>query len=80
MFTIEQAGSIKKVNTIDELIIEYIRTYACKCNSNSGGNLNAEELNSYLNNALKGVATEEYVNQVIKSIDLSMLRTNQIKC
>ena len=49
MFTIEQAGSIKKVNTIDELIIEYIRTYACKCNSNSsGGNLNAEELNSYL--------------------------------
>ena len=79
MFTIEQAGSIKKVNTIDELIIEYIRQYACKCNSNSGGNLNSEELNSYLNNALaealpnalKGVATEEYVNQVIKSIDLS---------
>ena len=76
MFTIEQAGSIKKVNTIDELIIEYIRTYACKCTSNSsGGTLNAEELNSYLNNALKGVATEEYVNQVIKNIDLSEYAT-----
>ena len=72
MLTIEQVGNMKKLNTIDELIIEYIRTYACKCNSNnSGGNLNAEEMKNYVNDALKGVSTEYYVNQVIKNIDLS---------
>ena len=35
MSTIEQAGSIKKVNTIDELIIEYIKKYSCQANLGS---------------------------------------------
>ncbi|KAK8877928.1 hypothetical protein M9Y10_004691 [Tritrichomonas musculus] len=61
MFTIEQAGTIKKVNTIDELIIEYIKKYSCthlcpgtngscQCNNgnNLGSSLNTEELKELL--------------------------------
>ncbi|KAK8836053.1 hypothetical protein M9Y10_040113, partial [Tritrichomonas musculus] len=47
MFTIEQAGSIKKVNTIDELIIEYIKKYACQANLGSNS-LNEEKIKELL--------------------------------
>ncbi|KAK8836386.1 hypothetical protein M9Y10_039729 [Tritrichomonas musculus] len=64
MFTIEQAGSVKKVNTIDELIIEYIKKYSCQCNSNNGNNLgnsiNEAELNELLKPYAKITTLDEY--------------------
>ena len=66
MFTIEQAGGIKRVNTIDELIIEYIKQYAtscgCKCNNgnNLGSSLNTEELKELLEPYAKLTNLDEY--------------------
>lgn len=48
-------GKLKKVNTIDELIIEYIKLYACKCNSN-GNNIEID---------LKEYANITYANDAI---------------
>lgn len=43
MFTIQQATeNIKKVDTIYQLIIEYIKQYACKCNNTPNEGVSSE--------------------------------------
>ncbi len=37
MFSIEQSGFSIKASTIDELLIEYIKKYACMCHNGSNG-------------------------------------------
>lgn len=60
MFTIQQAtGNIKKVDSIDQLIIEYIKQFSCKCNQNISSEVELkdyvkieqlDELRNYLQN------------------------------
>ena len=71
MFTIEQAGNIKKVNTIDELIIEYIKKYACQCNNgnNLGSSLNTEELKELLKPYAKLTNLDEYKQSLQASLN-----------
>ncbi|KAK8853607.1 hypothetical protein M9Y10_017168 [Tritrichomonas musculus] len=70
MFTIEQAGSVKKVNTIDELIIEYIKKYSCQCNSNNGNNLGNSINEAELNELLKLYAKITNLDEYAKITDL----------
>ncbi|KAK8877907.1 hypothetical protein M9Y10_004670 [Tritrichomonas musculus] len=70
MFTIEQAGSVKKVNTIDELIIEYIKKYSCQCNSNNGNNLGNSINEAELNELLKPYAKITTLDEYAKITDL----------
>ena len=71
MFTIEQAGSIKKVNTIDELIIDYIRKYSCQ-----GGlqGVNTEEIKkmlepyALLTDLFEFLKTEEFNKEIMKYV------------
>ena len=70
MFTIEQAGTIKKVNTIDELIIEYIKKYACQ----ASGTLTKEDvvklINESMGNHLQTFALKSEVDAQIEACAL----------
>ena len=76
MFTIQQAtGNIKKFDTIDQLIIEYIKQYACKCNSSQNGGVSSElkdyakveQLDELRNDLQKMCVSTE--NKLIVSLD-----------
>ena len=74
MFTIEQAGSIKKVNTIDELIIEYIRKYSCQGGVSSSPNINVEEIKKMLEpyalstDLFEFLKTEEFNKEILNYV------------